>query len=79
MKLILPFLDSSLSFACGVEIGLLYARMQSGEDAFGNYYLLRNESMVLLAASRLGWYVAELEYPKEYPKWFWVRMERRRR
>ena len=76
--LILPFLDDSHSFANGVEIGLLVARMRGDEDVIEDHFSLQNEDMVLLAASRLGWHVVAIDYPEEYVQWFFVRMERKR-
>lgn len=76
-NLVVPFLDASRSFACGVEWGILFSRLRSGADVVEDYYLLRNESQILLTASRLRWHVAELRYPKEYPGWFWCRLEKR--
>lgn len=75
-SLIVPFLDDSLSFACGVEIGMLYILLRdTEEDEIEDLYLSQNDEQIALMASRMGWRVAKLKHPQE--GWVWMRLERR--
>ena len=51
--LVCPFLTDDPVFAYGVEFGLLYARVQSGEDEICDYFCRENQDRILLLASRL--------------------------
>ena len=73
--LICPFLDQSPRYAYGVEFGMLYARMDAGDDdVIDDYFCRANQDQILLAASRLGWQVTAME-PHD-ADWFRIRMER---
>ena len=69
-----PFLTEDPMFAYGVEFGMLYARMQNSDDNIASYFTTYNQDQILLAASRLGWSVQEIDpWGKD---WFWCRMEK---
>ncbi len=69
-----PFLTDDPLFAYGVEFGLLYARMQNGEDRIGEYFCRQNQDRILLLANRLGWSVLAM---KSWGRdWFWCEMEK---
>jgi hypothetical protein len=75
--LICPFLDQSPRYAYGVEFGMLYARMDGGdEDEIEDYFCRANQDQILLAASRLGWHVATME--PWGSDWLRFRLERKR-
>lgn len=72
--LLCPFLNTDPAFAYGVEFGLLWARMQNEEEPIADYFTRANQDQILLAASRLGWAVAEMKPWDRY--WFWCRLEK---
>lgn len=73
-NLVCPFLTDDPMFACGVEFGLLYARMRGEVDRIEDYCCRENEDRILLLADRLGWMVRSV---KTWDKgWFWCEMER---
>jgi hypothetical protein len=74
--LVCPFLTDDPAFARGVEFGLLYARMQSGqEDEVQDYFQRENQEQILLLASRLRWQVVEMQ--PHCRCWFWCHLKRR--
>lgn len=58
-SLVCPYLMDQPSFSRGVELGLLYGRMQQ-ESEIADYFILDNQDQILLLASRLGWNVKEM-------------------
>ena len=72
--LVCPFLTDDTEFARGVEFGMLYARMRESDEPIGQYITRGNQDQVLLAASRLGWSVAEMR--NWGTDWFWCLMEK---
>jgi hypothetical protein len=72
--LVVPFLTDDPAFAHGVEFGILYQRMQQGdEDVIEDCFLLDNQDRILVMASRLGWRAVEMEGWGE--GWFRCRLE----
>ncbi len=68
-SIICPFLTDDPMFAFGVEFGLLFARMRSGEERIGGYFCRQNQDRILLLAGRLGWHVEQMQaWDKD---WFW--------
>lgn len=75
-SLVVPFLDDSPEYARGVEFGMVYTELRDTDATeYANYVSRANQDQVLLAASRLGWFVAEMT-PHD-GSWFWLRLERR--
>ncbi len=72
--LVCPFLTDDPMFAYGVEFGLLYARMNGGEDHIEEYFCRQNQERILLLANRLGWSVRAIQSSGR--DWFWCEMER---
>jgi hypothetical protein len=73
-NLVCPFLTDDKMFAYGVEFGLLYARMNDGEERIGDYFCRENQERILLLANRLGWSVLKIK-PWD-SGWFWCEMEK---
>ncbi len=59
-SLICPFLNDDPVFAQGVEIGMLFNRMQT-EDVVEDYFTRSNQDQILLLASRLKWLVMRMK------------------
>ncbi len=72
--LAMPFLNPDPVYAFGVEFGLLYPQMRDGDGPIEDYFTIQNQDQILLAASRLGWTVAEMEPWGD--DWFFVRLEK---
>lgn len=69
---IVPFLDESLPYAFGVELGMLLADMRH-LDVIEGYYTLANQEQITLMANRLKWRIDEMK-PWDKGDWFWLRM-----
>lgn len=75
--LVCPFLDADPKYALGVEFGMLYAQLRDADEPVSGYFTTANQDQILLAASRLGWSVAEMKQWEEHPDdWFWLRLEK---
>ena len=76
--LVCPFLNDDPAFAYGVEFGLLFARMGSGEGEVFGYFCIENQEQILLLASRLGWDVVEMKPWQVAPdQTFWLHIRKR--
>ncbi len=71
--LLCPFLDPSETYALGVEFGMLWEQMRRKQRIKG-YFLRGNQEQILLAASRMGWHVKQIETHDK--SWFWLTMSR---
>jgi hypothetical protein len=72
--LVCPFLADDPTSAHGVEFGLLFARMNSGEEKIKGYFCRQNQERILLLANRMGWGVKQV---KPWGKdWFWCVMKK---
>ncbi len=59
-SLVCPFLTDDPVFARGVEIGMLFSRMQRRRK-IRDYFLLANQEQITLLANRLGWRIQRME------------------
>ena len=59
-QLVCPFLDESISFAAGVEFGMLFARMKTAR-VIDDLFTLENQDQILLLASRASWDVVRMK------------------
>ena len=72
--LVMPFLNPDPVYAFGVEFGMLYPQLRDDSEPISEYFTIQNQDQILLAASRLGWVVAEMKPWKA--DWFFVRLEK---
>jgi hypothetical protein len=73
--LVCPFLNDDPTFAYGVEVGLLFSRMQTRARRIRDYFCRRNQDQILLLAARLGWTVKRM---KPWGNdWFWCDMTKK--
>lgn len=75
MKLVCPFLTDDPLYAAGVELGMLYMRMEYGEeDEIDDYFHSYNQEQITVLAGNLGWYVEQMEQCDD--DWFHLQMRR---
>lgn len=73
--LLVPFLDTSDSFAHGVEFGMIFEQLKVCREAgepFRQYVTIANQEQLTLAANRLGWHIETMRPWGD--QWFWIEM-----
>lgn len=73
-KAVCPFLDECPAYAHGVELGMLFSRMQRRKIIAG-IFTRSNQDQILLLASRLGWTVVKMKTWRR--DWVWIKMRRK--
>lgn len=70
---VVPFLDTDVKYAHGVEFGQLFERLKEA-DKIHEYITRANQDQVLLLLSRLGWTVETIKEHDE--NWFYIEANR---